>query len=131
MTAKIFSIFNNKGGVGKTTLTYHLAHALAEIGKKVLIIDADPQCNLTIQCLEEEVIEKIWAAEDPYIDDFAFAKNKSGEKAYAELLDKTRSLHFYLKPTEDGTEDLSRLPQPLKISQELHMVPGRLIPIAL
>jgi cellulose biosynthesis protein BcsQ len=31
---KIISIFNNKGGVGKTTLTYHLAHILAEMGKK-------------------------------------------------------------------------------------------------
>ncbi|WP_426758853.1 ParA family protein, partial [Pseudomonas aeruginosa] len=32
---KTISIFNNKGGVGKTTLTYHLAHALARMGKRV------------------------------------------------------------------------------------------------
>ena len=48
---KILSVFNNKGGVGKTTLTYHVANALAEMGYKVLMIDADPQCNLTIYAL--------------------------------------------------------------------------------
>lgn len=36
---KFISVFNNKGGVGKTTLTYHLASALAEMGKKVLMLD--------------------------------------------------------------------------------------------
>ena len=61
---KIISVFNNKGGVGKTTLTFHLAHALAELGKKVLIIDADPQCNLTIYSLDQEYIHQLWAAED-------------------------------------------------------------------
>lgn len=51
---KAISIFNNKGGVGKTTLTFHLAFALAEMGKKTLIIDLDPQCNLTIFGVDEE-----------------------------------------------------------------------------
>lgn len=45
--AKIISFFNHKGGVGKTTLVHNLAFALADIGQKVLIIDADPQMNLT------------------------------------------------------------------------------------
>ena len=39
--------FNNKGGVGKTTFTYHLGFALERMGKKVLLVDADPQCNLS------------------------------------------------------------------------------------
>lgn len=47
MNAKIISLFNHKGGVSKTTTTYNLAWKLTEKGKKVLIVDADSQCNLT------------------------------------------------------------------------------------
>ncbi|WP_436486739.1 ParA family protein [Chitinophaga sp. ARDCPP14] len=39
--------FNHKGGVSKTTTTFHLGWKLAEKGNKVLLVDADPQCNLT------------------------------------------------------------------------------------
>jgi len=48
---KFISIFNNKGGVGKTTLTWNLADALAAKKKKVLLVDLDPQCNLSIAML--------------------------------------------------------------------------------
>ena len=43
----IISVINNKGGVGKSTITQNLAHALANKGKKVLVIDQDPQSNTT------------------------------------------------------------------------------------
>lgn len=46
MTA-IISLFNHKGGVSKTTTTYNLGWALAAKGKKILLVDGDPQCNLT------------------------------------------------------------------------------------
>ena len=64
---KLISVFNNKGGVGKTTLKYHLACALAELGKKVLMLDLDPQCNLTIYGLDSESLHKIWQDEDGFI----------------------------------------------------------------
>lgn len=52
--AKIISFINYKGGVGKTTTTFHIGCALAmfEPKKKVLLIDADPQTNLTFLCCD-------------------------------------------------------------------------------
>lgn len=59
--ANIVSIFNNKGGVGKTTYLYHIAHLLADRGKKVLMVDCDSQCNLSAYSLSDETIKKSWA----------------------------------------------------------------------
>lgn len=47
MPAPIISLFNHKGGVSKTTTAFNLGWALAEREKRVLIVDGDPQCNLT------------------------------------------------------------------------------------
>ncbi len=44
---KVIALFNHKGGVAKTTTTYHLGSMLADMGLRVLLVDADPQCNLT------------------------------------------------------------------------------------
>lgn len=45
--AKIVALYNNKGGVSKTTTSFNLAAYLSTIGKRVLIVDCDPQCNMT------------------------------------------------------------------------------------
>ena len=53
MSAFNIVFFNHKGGVSKTTTTFHLGWKLAEKGYKVLLVDVDPQCNLTGICLGE------------------------------------------------------------------------------
>lgn len=45
--AKIIELFNHKGGVSKTTTTFHIAWKMSQQNKKVLLVDGDPQCNLT------------------------------------------------------------------------------------
>jgi cellulose biosynthesis protein BcsQ len=52
--AQKIALFNHKGGVSKTTTTFNLGWMLASKGKKVIIVDADPQCNLTGMALGEE-----------------------------------------------------------------------------
>lgn len=55
---KIISVFNNKGGVGKTTLLWNLADSIARNDKRVLMIDFDPQCNLSLAVLGTDVFTK-------------------------------------------------------------------------
>ena len=57
---KTIAFFNNKGGVGKTTLVYHIACTIAEQGQTVLAVDLDPQANLTSMFLSEDQLEILW-----------------------------------------------------------------------
>ncbi len=57
---KTIAFFNNKGGVGKTSLVYHLAWMFADRGLSVLAVDLDPQANLTAMFLDEERLENLW-----------------------------------------------------------------------
>jgi chromosome partitioning protein len=65
VSVPVIAFFNNKGGVGKTSLVYHLAWMYADKGLRVLAADLDPQANLTAAFLEEEEIEELWESDEP------------------------------------------------------------------
>lgn len=123
---KTISVFNNKGGVGKTTLTYHLSSALANMGKRVLLMDFDPQCNLTLYGLDIEDLHDIWAKEDDFIEDFAEARSSVGEVEFGKINNSYRTVHYLLKPIEDELGELEELPPPINIGSNLDLIPGRL-----
>lgn len=58
------ALFNHKGGVGKTTLAVNVADALVDLGFRVMLIDADPQCNLTSFYLSEDDLDEILGGSD-------------------------------------------------------------------
>lgn len=99
MSTPVLTFFNNKGGVGKTSLIYHLAWTLADMGKSVLIADLDPQANLTAAFLNEDQIEALWNNPTP------------GSTIYQAV-----------KPLT-GVGDISS-PQLRRISPNLHLIPG-------
>ena len=104
MTAPILTFFNNKGGVGKTSLVYHLSWMLAEMGKSVVAIDLDPQANLTSSFLDEIQLEELW---DP-------------DKA----IHKAGTIHQCVRLLS-RTGDIKR-PECARITERLHLVPGDL-----
>jgi cellulose biosynthesis protein BcsQ len=77
---KTLALFNHKGGVGKTTLAVNIADAMVDLGLCILLIDADPQCNLTSFFLKESQLDEllgqsdaaeggtIWSAIKPVVD---------------------------------------------------------------
>jgi cellulose biosynthesis protein BcsQ len=65
MSVPVITFFNNKGGVGKTSLVFHLAWMFSEMGKRVVAIDLDPQANLTSAFLPEETLEALWEPSEP------------------------------------------------------------------
>lgn len=62
---KTICFFNNKGGVGKTTLTCNIAAQFAAAGQRVIVIDGDPQCNATQLILgDTQVLELYWPEDE-------------------------------------------------------------------
>ena len=86
-------LFNHKGGVSKTTTTFNLGWKFAEKGRKVLLVDGDPQCNLTSLFLGETF--------DEYYEDqeTKFENIKDGVKAAFEGKPEPINCLLYTSPS--------------------------------
>ena len=95
MSVPVLTFFNNKGGVGKTSLAYHLAWMFSETDYKVLVCDLDPQANLTAALLSEDQLERIWnGAKDSKATIFQCVKpiTEVGDLASPEVLPLSSTL---------------------------------------
>jgi len=99
---KTIAFFNIKGGVGKTTLVYHIAWMMAELGHRVLAADLDPQANLSSMFLKEETLESLWPEEEQH-----------------------SSVLASVSPILEGTGDIA-LALTQRVNEKLHLIPGDL-----
>lgn len=99
---KIVAFVNNKGGVGKTTSVYHLAHMFAQLGVRVVAFDMDPQANLTSLFLPETRLEELWEPED------------GGDTVLG-----------CIHPIRQGLGDIAARPQ-VQVADNLWLLPGHL-----
>ncbi|MBF0098888.1 MAG: ParA family protein [Magnetococcales bacterium] len=60
MNIPVIAFFNNKGGVGKTSLVYHVAWMMSDLGIRVVAADLDPQGNLSSAFLDDDRLEELW-----------------------------------------------------------------------
>jgi len=108
MTPPVLTFFNNKGGVGKTSLIYHLAWMFASLRKRVVIVDIDPQANLTTAFLIEEKIEEIWNSQITGSTIYQCVKPLTGVGDIAEPIMQNIATDLYLLPGDvslSGYED--------------------------
>lgn len=99
---KTVAFFNNKGGVGKTSLVYHLAWMFADHEVKTLAVDLDPQANLTAMFLNDKRLESLWP-DDEHPD----------------------TVYGAISPILRGTGDITR-PHVEKITTKLGLIAGDL-----
>jgi len=105
MDAKICVLFNHKGGVSKTTTTFNLGWKIAQMGKKVLLVDGDPQCNLTGLIMGN------------HFDDYY----SNEETKYKNIKDAVR-VAFEGKPQPITAIDCYSVPQ----NENLYLIPGHM-----
>jgi len=93
---------NNKGGVGKTTLAFNCAVKFSQRGYKTVLVDLDPQCNLTLQSLGST-----------FYEDNLFSGTE-------------RTIYDVLKPKIDGSGDIDFSVEPRTVRENLSIIPGDL-----
>ncbi len=103
MTTPVVVFFNNKGGVGKTSLAYHLACKLADLGLRVVAADLDPQANLTSMFLEPDRLEALWP---------------EGEHP--------QTIHSAIQPLVAGTGDIVTPCPTIEVDENVFLIPGDL-----
>lgn len=99
---KTLAFFNNKGGVGKTSLVYHIAWTLRDLGHRVVLADLDPQANLTTFCLSADRVESL------------LESNEIGSTIYRSF-----------QPMLAGTGDLAPV-STIQIAEGIDLIPGDL-----
>ncbi len=102
MSVSVLAFFNNKGGVGKTSIVYHLAWMYADLGMKVVAVDLDPQANLTSAFLSDERMIELWPEGD-----------------------HPATVYGCLQPLIRGIGDIS-VPELQRVSSHLVLLPGDL-----
>lgn len=100
MSIPVIAFFNNKGGVGKTSLVYHIAWMFSDLNLRVLAADLDPQSNLSAAFLDEGRLEELWP-ENEHIS----------------------TIYGAIRPLQRGLGDISP-PRLEKIDDRLALVPG-------
>jgi cellulose biosynthesis protein BcsQ len=101
---KKIALFNHKGGVGKTTLTINIASALADEGQTVLLVDADPQCNITSFYIDEPDLEALLQDSD---------ENESGATLWSAV-----------KPVVEGRGGIAPVPEIQILDRSMFLLPG-------
>lgn len=99
---KKIAVFNHKGGVSKTTTSFNLGWSISKKGKKVLLVDADSQCNLTMYALGSSKFDKHY-------------EEKPNDNIYTALIPAFKSQPRLIQPVE--------CPQ---INENLFLLPGHL-----
>ena len=109
MSVPVLTFFNNKSGIGTTSLVYHLAWMLSDMGYRVLACDLDPQANLTAAFLDEDHLETLWDDES--------------DTAAKTILQCVRPL---TKVSDTKQPTLAQIPEPSLILGNLALIPGDL-----
>lgn len=111
---KRITMFNHKGGVSKTTTTFHIGWMLASKGHRVLMVDADPQCNLTGLILASK-------NDEPFEEFEKFYQDNPNRNLRGGLEPAFESLPRLIEPVEsikvNGVDGLYLLPGHIQLSE--------------